>query len=434
MSSAGFTSSIALSRRTPAGRSKAFARPGLPVVACTAVVALLPLIQPGGPANSAPVDLLIGIALVAAVFWAVSNGQTWRFPYAFPMLLILTGGAIGAMAGTVPTAGATALAQDVLLLAWCWAVVNISRSADSLKILVRTWAYSSLAWAGLLFVGLATSTSALTGRTPTFGSRTMLTFGDPNVAANYLVISIMIIWATQCPRRRAPRLAGYALLLAALATTGSNSGIVGIIVAVTVAAVLGVYVRAGTVPAVTMLCFLVLGGYLVATNVHLSRIQERAQASRYAFLRDGIGREESSVASRGSILHESVRLYREGGPLGAGPSSTKPRLEAEQAPVVKEAHDDYLAALNERGILGLVGLVLLLGGVTWRGLTLARRPLGRDSSAIVARPNAIVGAIAATLVAMAVVELLHVRHVWTLFAFVAALSLWGREWREAGPP
>ena len=248
MSSAGFISPIAVPRRIPADRSKALARPGAPVVACAAVVALLPLLQPGGPANSAPVDLLIGIALAAAVFWAVSSGQTWRFPYAFPMLLILTGGAIGAMAGTVPIAGATALAQDVVLLAWCWAVVNVCRSADNLKILVRTWAYSSLAWAGLLFVGLATSTSALTGRTPTFGSRTMLTFGDPNVAANYLVISIMIIWATQCPRRRAPRLAGYALLLAALATTGSNGGIVGIIVAVTVAAVLGVYVRAGTGP------------------------------------------------------------------------------------------------------------------------------------------------------------------------------------------
>ncbi|HEX3268913.1 MAG TPA: O-antigen ligase family protein [Gaiellaceae bacterium] len=413
--------------------SKVLDRSRVPVVACAAVVALLPLIRPGGPANSAPVDVLIALALAASVFWAVSSGQAWHFPYAFPMLLILAGGAIGAMAGTVPRAGATALAQDVALLAWCWAVVNICRSADGLRILVRTWAYSSLVWAALLFVGLATSTTALSGRATAYGSRTMLTFGDPNVAANYLVISIMVIWATQCPRRGAVRLAGYAVLLAALATTGSNGGIVEIIVAVTVAAVLGVYRRAGAVQAVTMLCFLALGGYLVAVNVDLASIQERAQASRYAFLRDGIGHEASSVASRGSILHESVRLYREGGPLGAGPGSTKPRLEAQQAPLVKEAHDDYLAALNERGILGLVGLALLLGGIAWRALSLVGRPLGREFSAVVIRPNALVGAIAATVAAMAVIELLHVRHVWTLFAFVAALSLWGREWRGAKP-
>ena len=401
------------------------------MVACASVVAFLPLIHPGGPGNSAPVDVLIAFALAVSVFWAASSRQTWRFPYAFPMLLILIGGTIGAIAGAVPGAGATALAQDVVLLAWCWAVVNVCRSADSLRILLRTWAFSSLVWAGLLFVGLATSTSALTGRTTTFGSRTMLTFGDPNVAANYLVISIMVIWATQCPRRRPLRLAGYALLLGALATTGSNSGIVALVAAVTVTALFGVYLRAGSVPAVTMLCFLVLGGYLVAANVDLSRLQERAQASRYALLRDGIGREKSSVASRGSILHESIRLYEGGGPLGAGPGSTKPRLQAEEAPLVKEAHDDYLAALNERGVLGLVGLVLLLSAIVLRALSLVRTPRARDLSAVVVRPNALLGAIAATMVAMAVIELLHVRHVWTLFALVAALSLWGRDWHGA---
>jgi len=44
----------------------------------------------------------------------------------------------------------------------------------------------------------------------------------------------------------------------------------------------------------------------------------------------------------------------------------------------------------------------------------------------VVRPNALAGALAGTLVAMTVYELLHVRHVWTLFAVVAAVSIWGR--------
>jgi hypothetical protein len=34
--------------------------------------------------------------------------------------------------------------------------------------------------------------------------------------------------------------------------------------------------------------------------------------------------------------------------------------------------------------------------------------------------------VAGTAVAAALNELLHVRHVWTLFAFVAAAYLWGR--------
>jgi hypothetical protein len=46
---------------------------------------------------------------------------------------------------------------------------------------------------------------------------------------------------------------------------------------------------------------------------------------------------------------------------------------------------------------------------------------------VLVHPNAIIGAIAGTLVAQAVYELLHVRHVWVLYAIVAAVYLWGRE-------
>jgi O-antigen ligase len=256
----------------------------------------------------------------------------------------------------------------------------------------------------------------------------MLTFGDPNICANYIVISIMIIWASQCPRRRPYRVGAYALLLAALATTGSNGGIVSLVVGVAVAALLGVYRRSGVVPAATILAFLSLGSYLVAVNVNFTSIQAKAQASRYAFIRDGIGRGQTSVAQRSSILSESFELYRSGGALGAGPVSTKTRLQAQQAPFVKEAHDDYVAALTERGVLGFVGIVLLVGAIAGRALSTLRRRASGHASALV-RPNAIVGAIAGTFVTMAVVELLHARHVWTLFAFVAAVSLQGRERR-----
>jgi O-antigen ligase len=262
----------------------------------------------------------------------------------------------------------------------------------------------------------------------------MLTFGSPNVAANYLFISVMVIWATGRPRRRLFRFAGYGLLVAALISTGSNSGFASLLIGVAIAALLGVYRRAGTIATITTLCFLLVGGYAIAANLNLKSIQDRAHYSRYAFIRDGIGRQEESVAQRGSILHESIHLYQAGGPLGAGPVSTKPRLRAEQAPFVKEAHDDYLAALNERGVLGFLGLALLLGGVMLRALSLLKKPVAaREVPMDLVRANALVGAIAGTLVAMALSELLHDRHVWTLFALVAALALRRRQWPSSEP-
>jgi O-antigen ligase len=94
---------------------------------------------------------------------------------------------------------------------------------------------------------------------------------------------------------------------------------------------------------------------------------------------------------------------------------------------VKEAHDDYLAALLERGVIGLAGLLLLLGTVAFRGLGTTGSRLRPGFEAIIARPNALLGAVLGTFVASTVYELLHLRHLWALFGIVAALAIWGRE-------
>jgi O-Antigen ligase len=394
--------------------------------ATAAAVALLPLLSPGGPANIAPVDLLIGLALAACLLWAGTSGRRLRFPYVVPAAVMIAGGALGALVGPVPGSGIVALVQDGALLMWCWAVVNIGSSPERLRILLATWAYSAVAWVVALFLGIATGLSALTGQTASEGSRTALTFLDPNYSASYYFISIMIIWATGRPRHRGVRVAAYLMLVVALASTGSNSGIVSLIVGTAVAGLVAVYRRRGMVPAITALAFVLLGGYMVASHVSMRQIQERAHGSRYGFIRDGVGRSELSFSQRDMLLHESVQLYRSGGPLGEGPVSTKPRLHAGMAPFVKEAHDDYLASLIERGAVGFFGFLLLLAGLGLRIFPLARSQLAAGFAAVVVRPNALVGAVAGTAVAGAVYELLHVRHVWTLFAFVAALYVWGR--------
>jgi len=341
------------------------------------------------------------------------------------MALFIAGGALGALAGPVPGAGLTAIFQDMILLAWCWTVINIASEAQRLKVLLAAWVYSSIAWATLLFIGLGAGITFLSGQTAREGSRTALTFGDPNVSANYYVISIMLLWATGRPRSRFWRLAAWGLLLAALLSTGSNSGMVSIVTATAVAVVVGVHRRAGVVPALAVSAFIVLGGFLLATNLSVKSIQQKA--SHYAFTRDGLGRGEVSVGQRGTLLRESIGLYRDGSPLGAGPVSTKSRLSAEMAPFVKEAHNDYLASLTERGVIGAVGLILLMTGVFVRAVSVAKIRLSPAFAAIVIKPNAIVGAVAGTMVTETVYELLHVRHVWTLFAILAGLALWGRD-------
>jgi len=47
--------------------------------------------------------------------------------------------------------------------------------------------------------------------------------------------------------------------------------------------------------------------------------------------------------------------------------------------------------------------------------------------AVIVRPGALLGAVAGTMATSAVYEMLHVRHVWTLFAIVAAIFVWGNK-------
>jgi len=396
----------------------------LAVLTTAVAVGLIPLAVPAGAANAAPIDLLMAIAIGACLFWAGSTGHKWRFPYGVALVLFLAGGALGALVGPVPRLGAIALVQDVWLLAWCWAVVNIAKSPSNLKTLLTTWAYSSIGWAIVPFIGLAIGSAALTGRTANQGGRIQITLADPSYAANYLFISIMIMWAIGRPRHRVFRYAAYALLLTVIAMTGSNSGVVAVIVGTVVAATLGIYRRSGFVPATTALAFIVLAGYVAASQISLQTIENNAHDSRYAFVRNGIGR-GTSFEQRGQLLQESITLYRTGNPLGEGPVSTKPRLHKEMAPFEKEAHDDYVAALIERGALGFLGLALLVVILARRTLFSATGNLTEGFAKVVIRPNALAGAVAGTLVAGTVYELLHVRHVWTLFGLVTALAIWG---------
>jgi O-antigen ligase len=369
----------------------------------------LPLLAPHGPGNTGPADVLIVLSIAAALLWVGRSGHRLRFAYGIPMALFIAGGALGALVGPVPGIGTLSLVQDIMLVAWCWTFMNVASTPSRLKTLLAAWAYSAIVWAVLLFVGLGAGITFLSGQSAREGSRTALTFGDPNVSANYYVISIMIICATGVPRRRAWRIAAYALLVAAVLSTGSNSGMVSL----------------GTAAAVCAFALLLAGGLLLKTTVSLKPIQQKAYASHYAFIRDGLGRGEVSVDQRSMLLHEGIGLYMSGGFLGQGPVSTKPRLTAEMAPFVKEAHNDYLAALTERGVLGTLGLIMLMAGLVMRASVIARRRMSSAFASVVARPNAIIGALAGTMVTETVYELLHVRHVWALFALVAALYVWG---------
>jgi hypothetical protein len=393
-------------------------------------VCVLPLLRPAGPGNTGLVDLGLIMVMLVAALWLSGHGHVVRLPYAVPVGLSLLG---GTLAGLAAGGGSLALLQDVFLFGWAVAIANLGRSAELLGTLVRAWALSVTGWAALLVVGVLWHLSWLSGQTGLDGSRASLTFGDPNLAANYFLCGLLVLRAGQVPRRTGPRVLCCAVIVTAIVLTGSNGGMSALLI-VSLAGWLFRLVRSGqTAAAVLIACVLVTIGTVGLSTVNLASIAAKARQSS-SLLRDSIGRQAESGGSRDMLAREGIALWmRRDSPIGLGPGGTKAALLADQVSYVKEAHDDYVAAVVERGVLGGVGLITLLALVVVRARRIGLRDALRPEFAeVIPRPELLGGAAAAMLMSAFFYEVLHFRHVWALFGLIAAIELWGRVGHPAG--
>jgi hypothetical protein len=392
-----------------------------------AAIALLPLLRPSGPGNSSPVDAAIAVSVAATALWAGYTRQELRLPYALAVGVFMVGGAIASLAGPLPADGLLAVAHDLVLLTWCGVVVNVARSADALRWLLRAWAWSSVAWAVILIFAVATGNFALAGITDRTGVRASLTFGDPNYAANYFFLSLMIVMATRSPRKLGLRIVCYGVLLAALALTGSNGGILACAVGLTIVMLAYVARRWGSPSMLAALCAAALlgVGWLVAGQS--GQVEQLAAASGVPLLRDSIGRSSQSAQERQWLVSETIALYEQGAPWGLGPDSTKPLLQTQLAPYAYQTHDDYVEALVERGVVGAIGLILLIGSLAARTWSVVTQPLNPRFAELFPRFSPLVGAMAGLAVSASYYQILHFRQVWTVFAIIGTIYVWGRK-------
>lgn len=410
---------------------RARARAPLARVIVAIAIWSLPLLRPSGPGNTGPVDVVLVVAMIISALVVSRAAPALHFPYAVPVGLSI---AAGALAGTVAAMGGQgnagsellALMQDLFLLAWAIAVANIAREPAMLRTLTRAWALSAAFWAAVLILGVFGHISALSGETAREGARASLTLGDPNVAANYFVCSLLVLRAARYPRRRALRWLCCVAIIVAIGLTGSNGGALALVVATVLGALFKLARRRGMAPALAVAAALALGSAATAPLINVQAIVMKAQAS-VPVLKDSLGRQAESSGSRDMILSETARLYLSAdNPFGLGPGETKTAFQAHQYPYVKEAHDDYAAALVERGVLGATALILLLTTIAVRCRRIVARPLRPWCAAAIPRPELLVAAVVAIFLSAMFYEILHFRHVWALFGVIAAVDLWGR--------
>jgi O-antigen ligase len=389
-------------------------------------IAGLPLLLPSTAVNLTPADLGLVLAMGAVLLWAGSTRQRLRLPFVVGVGIMAIAGMLSALLGAYPWLGAMAVVQDLYLLGWAAALATFGRSAGSAGFLVRAWCVSAAAWAvGLIVLfGRSIITAGLASAS---AERAGFTFGESNAAGLYFVLSLLVILAARRPRRWRWRAPAIACLLVGWALTGSLGAISGLLAGLATALVLGTRARRGPDMAVALSLALVLAAGSVWLLAERHQVVQAAHTSRYVLIRNSLGRGVQSSSAREAITKEMLGLWRTSGLTGFGPVSTQHTLRAQQAPYPKEAHNDWMAALVERGVAGFAGLLLLvveialLASAIWNP-----RRLTPQFAAALPAPAFVVGGLVTVLVSSFTHEVLHDRTVWTLLGLLAAFGLWGR--------
>lgn len=389
-------------------------------------VCLLPFLVPSGPGNTAPADVAIGLCIVLGVLWSVREQLTIKLPYLAGIAGLVLGGAFAASVAAAPIVSALVLVQDLLLLAWAAALALGRHNPAIVAVVTKAWCRTAPLYSGVMVIAYLLGIRALSGVSTKDGIRASYTMGDPNMAGNYLVVSLFVMAACKHPRSPGVRRIGYLLVLVAIGFTGSNGAQLTLLIGLVLGLAVTRYRRFGALAGLTTLAASVLvAGVLfvfVMPRVDLNQIREQAVGS-VPLVRDSFGRSGNSTSQRAAIVQEGATLWLGGDATGFGPAQTKATLAATQAPYVKEAHNDYLATLLERGLIGALGLLVLGIAVLVRCVRLVVGTLPKAYADLVPRAwlLAVIGPVMAT--AAGFYEVLHFRHLWTWLGLIAALVL-----------
>ncbi len=408
----------------PAGpRTSGPERQRVALVAVALGICALPVLLPTAPGNVTPADAVIGVAALAVLMWAGSTRQRLALPYATGVGLLAVAGLVASLAGDYPMLGLVSVVQDLYLLAWGAVLANVARRPGAVDVLLKAWTASATAWAAV-FVVATTGTAVSAGPEAV---RAGFTFGDQNGAGLYFVLSLLVVVAARRPRRPWLRAGVVLLLLVATLYTGSLGAFSGLLFGLSVAIVLGVRSRRGPMPAIALAFAMVLAASSVSLLVERDNLVSAANNSSNALIKNSIGRGDQSSSERETLTRETYQLWRTTNLLGIGPAATKGVLQSQQATYPKEAHNDWVAAVVERGLLGMLGLLLLVAEIVVRASrTWAPARLLLGLRVALPSPAYLTGGLGCVLVFSLTHEVLHDRTVWTLLGLIAAVALWGR--------
>jgi len=193
-------------------------------IAVGTTVVLLPFLTPAGPGNSALGDVSMVCAVIMAFLWAARERLPIHVPYAPGVALLVIGGATAAILARAPSSVALVLVEDLVLLSWA-CTLTLGRHRPALvRAATVAWCRMAPLYCVVMVIAYLTGINAVSGVSGKDGVRASYTFGDPNLAGNYLVVSLFMMAACRRPRTPWMRHAGQGSTRSAGCPARTGSG------------------------------------------------------------------------------------------------------------------------------------------------------------------------------------------------------------------
>ena len=394
-----------------------------------AVVALMPFVSGVGGTPLAWPDLLNLAALAVFAAAVLAHRIRLEVPLLPAILVAATGSVLAVTDAESVAASALTLVQDAYLFAWAVALVALLRRRGELLAVRRTTVLVAVAVAlACLAESWTHGVHGLGSLLAPSGHRSSASFGNANMAADFLLLGAFTLLGLEGRMRRPLAAAAFALLVAGILTTRSNGPLIALTSGLLAWSLWRARAHGAPIVRLAGVVSLAAAALLVAVwlvaGVGVGGTWLRSIAERTLF-----ARVEHSSETRERIWGR-LEHRLEAHPLGIGPGNSSAgdveigERERKGTLRSKEAHSDYLAYTVERGALGVAGL---LAGIAFLGARVLRGRRALDARTGDPRLGAsmhaaCVGAFVALLVQSTVIEQLHFRHVWWLVAWMWAAT------------
>jgi hypothetical protein len=388
----------------------------------TVLLFLLPLERIAGPMSTVPADAAL-LTLIAS-FWLIAwaRRRPVVFPLLLPMWLIFIASTLATLFSTQPITNIVAMVQELYIYLWFVSAVNLLTwlGEEDMHRLNKIWGIvacveSLLTLMGMFRIGprFLFKVDAPQHQFEFEGpGRALGTFRNANAAGGYLMTALFVLMATPWPHHPLLRLATGGWLFLGIYATGSNASLGGALVGLAFCLLYRVVTR-GDRRAVRL--WITLGTLMAAAGVAMPVVgfslssALRPSAGR-SLLFTTVGRLGGSIAKRVIIWRSGWDIFSHN-MLGVGPNGASDIAGF-------SLHNDYMAFLAERGVLGLMGLLLLVAltmACVVASVRLARGDRVRQLQAI-----ALGGGFVANFVDAMAHEVTHSRPLWLLMATIFA--------------